>query len=288
MATPVISKLGSISGPSVPGQSADDLVAGEVVTLSDSEVANSGASYEWSFLDTPVDSVAVIINPTSATPFFTVDQTGSYWIKCLVGGIDEADEIFARPLATTGSRIPAFNETNIYDEAGNVKGWHPALTDFMRITDALLPSVAQGAALVGAVGQKYINRIWAGGRESYGDAGSDTPLVVGGFVLNPTLYVLTGTTMVLTFRALAAVGDSGVVAHIQLFNVTDNESIAILNVTATTITKLETALVLGAGVGQIDNSEKIYETRVFVDSPVDASDSIELYGAELLIVNTIN
>jgi hypothetical protein len=286
-ATPIIVKTGSISGPSTPGQGADDLVAGEVVTLSDAEAANAGASYEWSFLDIPVGSVASLVNPTSPTPFFTVGSSGSYWVQCKVDGVDTASEIFARPLANTGARIPAFQEQTTYDEAGNVKGWHPALTDFMRTTDVLLPSSSEKEAFFGAVGNRIIRPIWIGGRESYGDVGSDTPLVVGAIAFNPALHVLQGTLFALAFRAIAAVGDSGVTAHVQLFNVTDNESVSILNVTATTVGKLENTLFVGSGAGQIENSEKIYEVRVYVDTPSGPADSIELYSVELIVTNTI-
>lgn len=138
MATPIILSTGTSSGAGTAGEGRDDLVSGETVNLEDTEPLNSGATYSWSFVDRPVGSVATMINPTTATPSFVVDAVGlegSYKIRCLVNGVDQSEEILAVSLPNLGSRIPAFSEETEYDEAGNAKGWHPAVTDFMRATD---------------------------------------------------------------------------------------------------------------------------------------------------------
>jgi hypothetical protein len=50
----------------------------------------------------------------------------------------------------------------------------------------------------------------------------------------------------------------------------------------------ETTLTEGAGAGQVDLSAKVYEVRIFVDSPDAVDDTIELGSVELRVINTIN
>jgi hypothetical protein len=116
---------------------------------------------------------------------------------------------------------------------------------------------------------------------------SATPKVVGVFELNPADYVVGGTTRVMLFRAVAACGDAGTTVHVQLYSVTDAESIAILNFTSTTASIQTTTLTVGAGAGQVDNSSKIYEIRIYVDSPDGFDDTVELGSADIKITNTI-
>lgn len=131
---------GSSSGAGSPGQGRDDLVVGETVSLEDTEVLNVGASYSWVFEDIPIGSSTILQNPLTATPFFIPDITGSYRVRVTVNGTDTAFEIFAVPLPNSGGRIPSFEEEEGYDEAGNMKGWHEAMTVFMRSVDSLLVS----------------------------------------------------------------------------------------------------------------------------------------------------
>ena len=140
MATPIILSTGSSSGAGTAGQGREDLEVGETVTLQDTEAANTGASYVWEFLNIPEGSSTTLVNPTTATPTFSPDISGSYWIKTTVNGIESSSEILSIPLTNTLGRIPAFEEETVYDAAGNLKGWHPALTFFMRQVDALLAS----------------------------------------------------------------------------------------------------------------------------------------------------
>jgi hypothetical protein len=72
---------------------------------------------------------------------------GSYKIRCLVNGVDQAEEIIATVTPNLLSRIPAFTEEGVeYDAAGNAKGWHPAISKHMRATDAAVGSVPAHAA----------------------------------------------------------------------------------------------------------------------------------------------
>lgn len=141
MATPIIQKTGSVSGAGTPGQGSNNLVIGETVTFTDEELANSGASYYWDFLDIPIGSSAMLSNHTTAAPSFQPDITGSYRIRCTVDGADYAIDVHAVPLPNTGARIPSFKETTEYDGASNLKGWHEAMTVFMRAVDQALGSV---------------------------------------------------------------------------------------------------------------------------------------------------
>jgi len=139
VATPIIQSTGSVSGAGTAGQGRNDLVPGETVTLSDTEAGNAGASYFWVFDDTPIGTAPTLLNPTTATPSFVVDAdpalAGSYRVRYTVDGAFVSVEVIAVPLETLGSRIPSFEEETQYDKNGNLKGWHEALTAFMRSTD---------------------------------------------------------------------------------------------------------------------------------------------------------
>lgn len=146
--TPIIQSTGSVSGAGTPGEGRNDLVVGETVTISDSVVANTGATYYWNIADAPIGSAAVFAAPTSATPTFVADVTGSYRITCLVNNAFTATLIVAVPLPATGARIPSFEEMTQYNGGGNAKGWHEALTVFMRNTDADLAAVVDNKTKV--------------------------------------------------------------------------------------------------------------------------------------------
>jgi len=149
VATPIIHSVGSGSGAGSAGQGRNDLVPGETVTLSDAEALNAASVYFWEFDDFPIGTAPVLLNPTTATPSFVVNPSallaGSYRIRCTVDGAFLSVEVLAVPLATTGARIPSFEEETQYDAAGNVKGWHEAQTVFMRAVDATLGSLGSSA-----------------------------------------------------------------------------------------------------------------------------------------------
>ncbi len=146
-------------------------------------------------------------------------------------------------------------------------------------------TLAHSASNFGATADKVTSVLRASVAESHTFA---TPKVVCQFPFNPQDYTLTNTTRSLKFRAVATNGDTGITTHCQLYNVTDSESIAILNFTAATPTVAETTLTIGASAGQVDDALKTYEVRIWVDSPDGTDDSIELGSAELAVINTIN
>jgi hypothetical protein len=138
--------------------------------------------------------------------------------------------------------------------------------------------------LPGVAGNTYVNIVPCGGAASHASA---TPLVVKQFAFDPVLYDLEGSTRTLIFRAIAGNGVNPLTTHVQLFSVTDAEIIATLDfVDTTTPVKDEAILTEGAGAGEIDLAEKIYEVRIFVDAPGGPSDTIELGSAEIRVLTT--
>jgi len=142
------------------------------------------------------------------------------------------------------------------------------------------------ASSVGQTAQKYVNTIRAGDIASHDSA---TPMVVSQFAFNPSEYSLAGVTRSLVFRAVAANGGGVAETKARLYSVTDTEYIGTgLTFTASSPTKQEETLTIGAGAGEVDDSEKIYEVHIWVVSPDTVDDTIELGSAELRLVNTID
>ena len=138
--------------------------------------------------------------------------------------------------------------------------------------------------IAGAVGPTLNESVKLATRDSNN---SETNLVVGADSFNPLDYANGGYTRVILFRAVAANGDVDMTTSVSLYNVTDADPIATLSFTSTTPTKNEIVLVEGSGSGKIDQSEKIYEVRISLTSPPGGpTNTIELYGAEILVVNT--
>lgn len=133
-------------------------------------------------------------------------------------------------------------------------------------------------------GSSLVSMIKLSTRESHD---SDTALVVGGDSFSPITFDIPGFTKTMVFRAVAANGDIGLSNTVQLYNVTDSDLIATLTFTSTTTTKMEAVLVQGAGAGQIDPVAKIYEVRIALGAPSGGpTETIELYGAEIIVTNT--
>ena len=177
MGVPIIQSTGSISGSGIPGVSRDNLVLGETVTFSDTTPVNVGGVYSWSWKSVPIGSVSLLINPGGPTPHFIPDQTGSYWVRCMVsvGGASSQSELLVGVvLPKTQARIPAFHEQLEWNEAGNQQGWQPALTKFMRETDAQLG----GGGATGATGPQG-NPGADGSTGATGPAGVGTPGATG-------------------------------------------------------------------------------------------------------------
>lgn len=141
----------------------------------------------------------------------------------------------------------------------------------------------------GQVGDKLIYTLWTGGRETHN---SDTPLVVGAMAFNPLDYNLKGATVAFEFVVIAANGVTPLTTHAHLVNITDAEVVAssVVDLIDTTAhTKLVATLTTGNGAGQVKLAEKIYEVRIFLDAPPGdpATDTIELYGAQIRVVFTV-
>ena len=137
----------------------------------------------------------------------------------------------------------------------------------------------------GGATQTLLNIVPCGGPASHASA---TPLIVKQFEFDPSQYAMEAAVLSLVLRATAANGVSPLTTNVQLFNVTHADLVAQLQfIDTTTPGKQEIALAIGAGGGQVDNSAKIYEIRVFVDAPSGPSDTIELGSVELRVTNTI-
>jgi len=134
-------------------------------------------------------------------------------------------------------------------------------------------------------GEQIIDTIRCGTVDSHD---SDTPKAVCQFQFDPTDYEMTGATRTLVFRAVAANGGGVVSTNVRLYNLTDAEAISTLNFTSASPTMSEATLTEGSGAGEVDQSAKIYEVRIFVDSPDAVDDTIELGSAELRVINTVD
>lgn len=324
MATPIIKSSGSTSGD-VTGQGRNNLVLGETVTLTDTESGNSGASYLWVLEDKPVSSTATLTNPTTPTAIFSPDFTGSYRIGCTVNSSSYSVVVIAVPLPNTGARIPSYDEKLQYNAGGNTHGWQPDMTYFMRQTDVavghtakakvstgdttpgyLLGKLVQGSNItltkgnaggnetltiastasggIGVTGDKVTIPLSCGSSASYN---SDTHLIVHQFELNPSDYSITGTTKTMKFRAVAAIGYTAT-GNVRLTNVTDSETVATLTFTSTTPTFSDASLTIGSSSGNIKTSSKVYQVEIWVTSPANPADSVELGGAYVQITHTVS
>jgi hypothetical protein len=141
-------------------------------------------------------------------------------------------------------------------------------------------------AAAGTTGSVVSHAISGASRSSYN---SQTPLVVGSFAFNPSDYTVNATPPTLEFRAVAANGVAALTNHVKLVNVTDAADVVVLNFTTTAAAKQVAALTIGGGVGQIPNSEKIYEIQIYLgaDPAGDPNKTIELYSAHLVAVSAL-
>ena len=135
--TPIIQSNGSASGIGIAGEGRKDMVIGETMDITDTEVSNAGVPHLTRFLNVPPGSaLTVLAGDATETPSFVPDVDGSYFIEMLVDGVHRSKIIIAVPLTNTLARMPAFEEARAdYNEAGNVLGWHPDLIAFMRQAD---------------------------------------------------------------------------------------------------------------------------------------------------------
>jgi hypothetical protein len=140
----------------------------------------------------------------------------------------------------------------------------------------------------GQVGDKIIFPVWVGGRESHN---SDTPLCAGGIAFDPADHSLGNSSQSVFFRVVAANGTVGITTHVQLYNITDAEVVVGSDQTFTTTSmdKKDAVLTIGPAFGNLKDSEKLYECRIFLDvAPGDPIlETIELYSAYLMFQNIV-
>lgn len=123
-----------------------------------------------------------------------------------------------------------------------------------------------------------ISVIRLGSTESYS---SDSPLIIDQFELNTGDYPATAA---FTFRAIAGNGANPLTSHVKLYNLTDGEDVAILNVVNVTAPILsQSNLTKGTTSGTLKATSKVYEVSVYVDSPVLITDTIEFGSAEIRV-----
>ncbi len=131
----VISQSG-VSG--APGVSRDDLVLGEVVSLT---LGNSGGvqRVRWQLVSRPAASAAVLQNSASFLCTFTPDVPGSYLIELATNDGRETYRRIAAVREDVGSvscRMPAAGERDeanwLIDGVPNVRGWAPELETWLR------------------------------------------------------------------------------------------------------------------------------------------------------------
>jgi len=79
------------------GPDLGSIMSGTVITLNGSASTDSNGdplTYSWSLTAKPAGSAAVLANPTSVTPTFTVDRAGDYVVRLIVndGTVDSAPD----------------------------------------------------------------------------------------------------------------------------------------------------------------------------------------------------
>jgi hypothetical protein len=93
----------TVSSSNVPpvsnaGQDQGDKRRGDRITLNGSASSDPNGdplTYRWSFTSRPAGSEAVLVNPTSVAPTFTIDQDGDYKIQLIVndGTVDSPPDV---------------------------------------------------------------------------------------------------------------------------------------------------------------------------------------------------
>lgn len=120
------------------------------------------------------------------------------------------------------------------------------------LTSGALASVFDSNVLV-APGQRLRDQLtMAVGVENSNTA----PIAAGGTYLNPADYELDYLTQEYKFVAVASVSSLAITGTVELFNLTDGASVVSINVTDTTVSKLESAPLA------LPSAEKLYEVRV--------------------------
>jgi hypothetical protein len=135
MAKPTLRVDGSASGAGTVDVARSDLQNGEILTITDTNPANSGGSFQFNLLDKPEGASNALITPTANPCTLLVDNQpvdGTWVVECVVDGVDKAEIRFAVLTPEAGLRKPSFDEELEWNEGGNTKGWkpdHSALVD---------------------------------------------------------------------------------------------------------------------------------------------------------------
>jgi hypothetical protein len=264
-------------------------------------------------------------SPTLTVPADADLESGTILVESKIDEQNKTSIRVSLGMPNSDGRIPHWQETDAANEDGNTKGWHKAKSDWMRAANRRLlyivtadPSAGGEAAPVGAIARREnggAGEVWikVGATDTdweliyprppfkagvdyaqsiplAGLSGNDsaTYVIAGQLQFNPQDYAVPGTTMTLFFEVVASNGAPALTTHAQLYNVTDAEAIATLNFTLEDPTHAEAALTLGGGAGEVDLADKMYEVRIYVDAPVDETSTIELGGANLRVINTID
>ena len=216
------------------------------------------------------ENVKVSANDTTASFLGTKLVQGSNIVLTqLNDGGNETLEIAASAVADESVKVSANDTTAAFLGTKLVQGTNIVLTELNDGSNETLQVSTSAAPVKGTI-------IWAGGRESYNS--ELVPFVVSAFAFAPTDYDPVTT---ITFQAIAANGNAGLTTHVRLINITDAETVADLTFTTTATAKNSVVLTRGAGVGEIKETEKIYEVQIQLTAAPGPTDSIELFSAEL-------
>jgi len=211
--------------------------------------------------------------PVAGGPFTTLN------FKSVGGGTVDVVDAGAGEATVTISGGGSGGGVTFQDEGGSLAGSPHDTLNFVG-TGVLSSDAGGGVVTVTIPGATAsgIDTISCAHSASHGSA---TPLGVGQFELNPNDY---DVDAVFTFRSVGAVGTTPLTGHTRLFNLTDAETVSTLNFTTATPTLDQEVLTVGTASGTLKTSSKIYEVRIYVDSPVGVDDTIELGSAEIRVI----
>jgi hypothetical protein len=125
-----------LSHEGAPGQSRDDMVLDEEVTLQN--VTTAGITdWKWEILDKPTGSVAVLNTPTEAIASFVPDKIGSYLFSLTANHTIRKTFIAAvslefPPPFSIRLRVPAIGETDEFPG-----GWAQTMKELLEAIVAL-------------------------------------------------------------------------------------------------------------------------------------------------------
>lgn len=135
---------GPVTSTGVAGVARDDLWLSSLVNLV--STAGPNTDQQWTLLDKPEGSTAVLATDTAATASFTPDLIGSYRVQLTTNGGGQSQILIAAvtkdaagSLLLHGWRVPAFREKGVEANfAGNSKGWKAALATIIGGIDAVI------------------------------------------------------------------------------------------------------------------------------------------------------